>query len=80
MPLSQLIEKYLALAGAFGRAVPLERFGLSAAETEQVFGFVDEDYHISRYFHFTNESGGRYNIGGERCTHVAVDADVRAIL
>jgi hypothetical protein len=32
--LRELIEKYLALAGDFGRAVALEGFGLDRAQTE----------------------------------------------
>ena len=58
----------------------LETFGLSAEEIEQLFGFLDEDYHISRYFHFTNTSGTQYTISGEACTHVAIDAAIREIL
>lgn len=80
MRLRELVDKYLALAVEFGRAVALERFGLSREATEQLFGFLDEDYHISRYFHFTSAGGPQYTISGEACTHVAIDASVREIL
>ncbi|HXN65471.1 MAG TPA: hypothetical protein VN862_09070 [Candidatus Acidoferrales bacterium] len=80
MHLSELVAKYLALAGEFGRPIALETFGLSTRELEQLFGFLDEDYHISRYFHFTNASGTQYTISGEACTHVAIDAAIREIL
>jgi hypothetical protein len=80
MRLRELVDKYLALAGEFGRPIALEQFGLSREETEQLFGFLDEDYHISRYFHFTSAGGAQYTISGETCTHVAIDAAVREIL
>ncbi len=80
MHLRELVDRYFALAGEFGRPVALETFGLSAEEIEQLFGFLDEDYHISRYFHFANTSGTQYTISGEACTHVAIDAAIREIL
>jgi hypothetical protein len=54
MQLREIVEKYKALAGEFGKPVELSRFGLSHTETESAFGVLDEDYHISRFFHFTN--------------------------
>ncbi len=80
MHLRELVDRYFALAGEFGRPLPLETLGLSTQEIEQLFGFLDEDYHISRYFHFTNTSGTPYTISGEACTHVAIDAAIREIL
>ena len=80
MHLRELVERYLAAAGGFGRELALDRFGLSVEETERLFGFLDEDYHISRYFHFSNNAGTAYTIGGERATHVSIDPEVREIL
>ena len=80
MRLRELVDKYLALAGEFGRAVALEQFGLSREATEQLFGFLDEDYHISRYFHWRNDSGESYDVNGFPQTHVAIDAEIAAIL
>jgi hypothetical protein len=53
-----------------------------------VFGAFDEDYHISRFFHFacaagansqTNSPGG-YEINGFPQTHVSIDSEVQSIL
>ena len=80
MQLNQLIQKYLAAGGAYGQAVPLDSLGLSAQEIEDVFSTFDEDYHISRYFHFQCASGANYQINGFPQTHVSVDADIQDIL
>jgi hypothetical protein len=88
MDLRNLVETYRRLAGGFGRAVPLAAFGLSREETERVFGLLDEDYHISRFFHFTldpaTQAGGppivAYQINGFPQTHIAIDAEVETIL
>jgi hypothetical protein len=88
MDLRQVVEKYKSVAGGFGKPVPLAAFGLSREETERIFSVFDEDYHISRFFHFslnpTTEAGGppivAYQINGFPHTHVALDADIEAIL
>jgi hypothetical protein len=80
MQLSQLVQKYLAAGGAYGHAVPLESLGLSAKEIEDVFGAFDEDYHISRYFHFQCASGANYQINGFPQTHVSIDVEIQSIL
>ena len=80
MELRQVMERYLALAGDFGRPVALAAFGLSREETERVFSVFDEDYHISRYFHFTHGEGEAYSINGFPQTHLTIDREVRAIL
>ena len=54
MQLRDIVEKYQSLAGDFGEPVELSRFGLTREEIERVFSVFDEDYHISRFFHFTN--------------------------
>jgi hypothetical protein len=54
MQLSDIVEKYRKLEWDLGKPVELSRFGLSREETERVFSVFDEDYHISRFFHFTN--------------------------
>jgi hypothetical protein len=80
MSLPELVKRYLALAGKFGVPVALTSFSLSAAETERVFSGYDEDYHISRFFHFTEESGTKYSIDGVPATHVSLDAEIESIL
>jgi hypothetical protein len=80
MPLSDLVARYEALAGRFGTAVALSGFGLTREETERIFSAYDEDYHISRFLHFSDASGTAYVIDGERVTHVAIDAEIKSIL
>jgi len=80
MPLRELVERYRSLAGEFGKSVPLAAFQLTAVETERVFSSYDEDYHISRFFHFTQSSGTRFSINGIPVTHVSLDAEIESIL
>lgn len=80
MQLRELAETYKSLSGGFGQAVELSRFGLSKEETERQFSSFDEDYHISRFFHFTNAGGAAYSINDFPYTHVAIDAAIQEIL
>jgi hypothetical protein len=82
--LRDIVEKYRQLAGGFGRPLALAAFGLSPQETGRVFGIFDEDYHISRFFHFSLEetasSTRSYRINGFPQSHVALDAEIESIL
>jgi hypothetical protein len=84
--LQEVIEKYRQLAGGFGRPLALAAFGLTPEETERVFGIFDEDYHISRFFHFSlqpvaaERSARSYRINGFPQSHVALDAEIESIL
>jgi hypothetical protein len=80
MPLREVVEKYLAAAGGYGRPAALSSLGFSRAEVEQVFSVYDEDYHISRFFQLRNESGESYDINGFPQTHVTIDAEIQSIL
>jgi hypothetical protein len=80
MPLRELVDRYRSLAGEFGRSVPLAAFQLPDAETERIFSGYDEDYHISRFFHFSEAGGEKYFVDGESVTHVAIDPEVSSIL
>ena len=88
MELRAVVDKYKQLAGTFSRPVPLAAFGLERAETERLFSVFDEDYHISRFFHFTldpqTEPGPTpivaYQINGFPHTHVSIDAEIESIL
>jgi hypothetical protein len=80
MSLSELIRLYRLQAGDFGRPVALSAFQLSAAETERLFCAYDEDYHISRFFHFSESSGQKFSINGFSATHVSLDAEIETIL
>lgn len=80
MTLGELVTRYRKAVASFGDPLALSEFGLTAAEVERVFGTYNEDYHISRFFHFSNEDGQRYSISGEPATHVGIDAEVGTIL
>jgi hypothetical protein len=80
MSLRELIEKYLAAAGGYGKSVSIAALGLSREQTEQVFDILDEDYHISRFFHFSNAVGASYQINGFPQTHISIDSEIQAIL
>lgn len=80
MTLQQIVDRYLAAAGAYGKTIPLSALGLSRNEAEQVFGVLDEDYNISRFFHFQCAAGANYTINGFPQSHVSIDADVQSIL
>ena len=80
MPLRELVDRYRSVAIHFGTPVALSAFALTPAETERVFSSFDEDYHISRFFHFSEENGTRFSINGIPATHVALDAEIESIL
>jgi hypothetical protein len=80
MPLRELVDRYLSVAVQFGVPVGLSSFALSSAETERLFSSYDEDYHISRFFHFSQDSGAPLSINGFAATHVAIDSEIQSIL
>ncbi len=80
MTLREIVEKYLAIAGGFAFLAPLADFGMDRGEVERVFGAFEEDYHISRYLHFSQVSGPAYRINGFDQTHVSIDSEIQSIL
>ena len=80
LSLQELVEKYRALAGAFGTPVALSSFDLTRPEIERLFSSYDEDYHISRFFHFSELDGPRFTIDGLPATHVSLDPEIESIL
>ena len=80
MSLREVVERYAVLAGSFGKPVALSAFGLSGQEIEILFSGFDEDYHISRYFHFSRGEGKAYTISSQAVTHVAIDEGVHTLL
>lgn len=82
MPLTlrELVDKYLAVAGGYGKAVPISALGLGREEAERLFSALDEDYHISRYLHLQNAAGASYTINGFQQTHVSLDPEIPSIL
>jgi len=79
-PLREVVDRYLSAAGNFGIPMALPSFGFSQSETERIFSAYDEDYHISRFFHFSQEQGTSYSINGFPASHVAIDAEIQSIL
>lgn len=80
MPLPQLVETYRSLAGDFGKPAPLSGFSMTHTETEALFSGYDEDYHISRFFHFSEAGGEIFSINGIPASHVSIDSEVQTIL
>ena len=78
--LRQLVDRYVVLAGGYGKPIALGKFDLTPGETSTVFGSFDEDYHISRYLHFSKQEGNSYLIGGEQVTHLSIDQSIQEIL
>jgi hypothetical protein len=80
MSLSELVRLYRSRAGDFGQRVALSAFPLSQSEIERLFSSYDEDYHISRFFHFSEGEGQKFLINGISATHVSLDAEIETIL
>jgi hypothetical protein len=79
MSLQELYRLYTTIAAKPGEPVPLSAFKLSKEEIEKLFSIFDEDYHISRFFHFSDVSAEKYSINGESATHVAINAEISSI-
>jgi hypothetical protein len=80
LTLRELVDRYIGLAEKFSTSVPLTAFALSQAEVERVFSSYEEDYHIGRFFHFSEADGPSYRINGAPATHVALDSEIASIL
>jgi hypothetical protein len=80
MSLKEVVERYATLAGTFGNPVELSAFRLSVEETQNLFSSCDEDYHISRFLHFSSDQGQSYVISAEVVTHIAIDPAIHSIL
>jgi hypothetical protein len=80
MTLSEIVGKYLAVAGGYGKTAALSALGLSPAELEQTFDQLDEDYHISRYIHLSKAAGATFQINGFPQTHVSIDSGIQSVL
>jgi hypothetical protein len=80
MSLQELVAKYRSLAGEFAKPAALAAFALTRPETERLFSGYDEDYHISRFFHFSEAGGETFSINGIPATHVSIDPEIETIL
>ncbi len=78
--LREVVDRYLAIAGKFGEPVALSAFQLSHAEIQALFNVLDEDYHLSRFLHFSRAEGASYVIRGARVTHVSIDSGIQSML
>jgi hypothetical protein len=79
LTLRELVDRYDLLAHQSGEPVALSAFGLGDDETKNLFTAFDDDYHISRFFHFSNGEGKVYMIRGEPATHLFMDLAIRAL-
>ena len=78
--LSEIVSRYSSLAARFGDPVALAAFSLSREEPQTLFSALDEDYHISRFLHFSHDDGATFLISGEPVSHVSFDPAIRSIL
>jgi len=78
--LQELVTKYLAAAGAYGKAAAIASLGGERAEIERMLSACDEDYQISRFLHFRNAGEDGYNINGFPQTHLVIDSEIQSIL
>ena len=80
LSLREVADRYLAAAGKFGEPAALSAFQLSPAETQALFNALDEDYHLSRFLHFSSVAGEAYIISGASVTHVSIDSGIESML
>ena len=80
MSLREIVERYLSVAGGYGKVIPISALGLSHAEAEKTFDVLDEDYNISRFIHFVCAAGADYSINGFPQSHLSIDSDIQSIL
>jgi len=78
--LNEIVSRYSSLTARFGDPVALSAFSLSREETLTLFSALDEDYHISRFLHFSRDDGATFLISGELVSHVSIDPAIRSIL
>ena len=80
LSLREVVGRYLAVAGKFGQPVALSAFQLSPTEIQALFNVLDEDYHLSRFLHFSNIEGKAYVISGASVTHLSLDSGIQSML
>ncbi len=80
LSLREVVDGYLAVAGKFGQPIALSAFHLSPTETQTLFNVLDEDYHLSRFLHFSHVEGEACVISGARVTHLSIDPGIQSML
>jgi hypothetical protein len=83
--LPEIVKKYLAAAGGYGESVAIAKLDIPREELQRSFDFLDEDYHISRFFHFENvpdadDSTATIVINDFPQTHLSIDPGIQSIL
>ena len=79
LSLREVVDRYLAVAGKFGQPVALAAFQLNPTEIQTLFNVLDEDYHLSRFLHFSNIAGEAYVISGASATHLSIDPGIQSM-
>jgi hypothetical protein len=80
MDLRDIVDRYLAASGGYGKVVAISALMLPRTEAEKTFNALDEDYNISRYIHFVCAAGADYSINGFPQSHISIDSDIQSIL
>jgi len=80
LSLKEVVDRYNSYAQRSGEPVPLSAFQLAPEETACLFAALDEDYHISRFLHFSCGAGQGYSLAGEPVTHVRIDPAICTLL
>ena len=80
LSLKEVVDRYNGSAQKSGEPVPLSAFQLTPEETARLFSALDEDYHISRFLHFSLGAGQSYTIDGEQVSHLAMDPGIASLL
>lgn len=80
MSLLEVVEQYQRLTKSFGVPVALSSFAMPGDEVSRIFSAYDEDYHISRFLHFSDEGGTQFSINSVPATHVRIDAEITSLL
>jgi hypothetical protein len=79
MTLREVVDKYVALSGGYGKSIALASLGLSREEIERTFSQFDEDYNISRFIHLRDASGESFQISGFPQTHISIDSEIQSV-
>ncbi|MBI2817748.1 MAG: hypothetical protein HYX72_12495 [Acidobacteria bacterium] len=86
MELGRAVERYLEVAQAFGRPMPLRDFGVSREELELAFSAWEEDYQIHRHFELLPADGNAgetaspsYEINGQLYTAIIIKETIRDV-
>ena len=85
MELKEAVARYLEAVGFYGEPMPLDRFGLPAAEVEALLSSWEEDYHFSHHFELLPSSwmtsgAPAYHINGAMYTAIVFRESIQDVL